>query len=735
MLGPAGVGAEVGAGELSQLAGSDALLAREIDAAEGALDPHVDGEGVVESAGEQERAVGDFLTDAGQVYQFFQGAVVFHRAQGVEVELAAVNHAGGGEEVFRPEAEFAVPELLVRGAGDGGNGRESVVLGVDRLAEPLGQQMDDLADLNDLFRRTGDERGETFPRFLADDAQAAMVAGGLVEQGVAGKGFEDFWQGNVEGEVALDGNGGWLMVNGRWGNDVPFKRVVILPHAPNFLADDADEPAIGVALPAKGLAAFQRGGERKIRNIDCVRHFWYKLARGTLVMLNEEVNTACPARSGMHFVGICGTAMASVAALCRELGHTVTGSDENVYPPMSTFLESRGIRILSGFHESNLDHHPDLIVIGNAMKRGNPEIERALDERLRMCSLPELVRNRFLRGKHSVVVAGTHGKTTTTSLLAWAMESAGLAPGFLIGGIPNNFGCGARVGKGKHFIIEGDEYDTAFFDKRSKFVHYRPDTVVLNNIEFDHADIFRDLASVKRAFRQLVALVPRRGVIIANGEDANVRDVVAGAHCRVRFFTKADAAGFDLPMAGEHNQHNAAAAVVCATELGVSREQIQRGFTTFTGIKRRMEVRGEAAGVTVLDDFAHHPTAIAETIRAIREKYPQRRLWALFEPRSNTTRRNVFQQELAESLSLADGVFISRVDRLQELGENERLNPEAIIKQLRSQGRVAEYSPNADEIVNRLVPNLHEDDVVAVFSNGKFDGIHDKLLARLRRGA
>jgi UDP-N-acetylmuramate: L-alanyl-gamma-D-glutamyl-meso-diaminopimelate ligase len=240
---------------------------------------------------------------------------------------------------------------------------------------------------------------------------------------------------------------------------------------------------------------------------------------------------------------------------------------------------------------------------------------------------------------------------------------------------------------------------------------------------------------VKRAFHQLVAIVPHRGLIVANGEDANVREVVADAPCRVRWFTKADADGFDLPLAGEHNRHNAAAAVVCATELGLSGEQIQAGFSAFTGIKRRMEVRGEAAGVTVLDDFAHHPTAIAETIRAIRQKYPLRRLWALFEPRSNTMRRNVFQSELAESLSLADGVFISRVDRLQELGEHERLNPEAIIEGLRRRGRVAEYSPSADEIVNRLVPNLHEQDVVAVFSNGKFDGIHDKLLERLRLGA
>ena len=359
-------------------------------------------------------------------------------------------------------------------------------------------------------------------------------------------------------------------------------------------------------------------------------------------MLNKEVNT-------IHFVGVCGTAMASVAAMCRDLGLTVTGSDENVYPPMSTFLEARGIRLTAGYHESNLDHRPDLIVIGNAMKRGNPEIERVLDERLNFCSLPELVRDRFLTGKHSIVVAGTHGKTTTTSLLAWVLESAGLQPGFLIGGIPNNFpDGGAHVGQGRFFAIEGDEYDTAFFDKRSKFVHYRPDTVILNNIEFDHADIFQDLSAVKRAFRQLVAIVPRRGLIIANGEDAIVQEVIEGAPCRTKLFTLADASGYKLPLAGAHNHRNAAAVAVCAGALGLTRQQIQQGFSTFTGVKRRMEVRGEAAGVTVLDDFAHHPTAITETIRAIREKYPRRRVWALFEPRSNTTRRNIFQRELTD---------------------------------------------------------------------------------------
>jgi len=445
-------------------------------------------------------------------------------------------------------------------------------------------------------------------------------------------------------------------------------------------------------------------------------------------MLNEEVNT-------VHFTGICGTAMASVAAMCRDIGRTVSGSDENVYPPMSTFLESRGIRIAQGYRGSNLDHRPELVVIGNAIKRGNPEVERVLDERWNYCSLPELVRECFIRGKHSVVIAGTHGKTTTTSLLAWTLESAGKSPGFLIGGIPNNFGCGARVGGGGFFVTEGDEYDTAFFDKRSKFVHYLPDTVILNNIEFDHADIFPDLAAVKRAFRQLVAVLPRRGLLIANGDDANAREAVADAQGRVRFFSLADFEGYTLPLAGEHNRRNAAAVAVCAAELGLSREEIQKGFATFTGVKRRMEVRGEAAGVTVIDDFAHHPTAIAETIRALRMQYPRRRVWALFEPRSNTTRRNIFQHELEDSLALADGVFITRVDRMNELPENERLRPEQIVAALRGRGKPADFLANSDEILEKLLPSLHQTDVVAVFSNGKFDGIHEKLLARLAQTA
>jgi UDP-N-acetylmuramate: L-alanyl-gamma-D-glutamyl-meso-diaminopimelate ligase len=442
-------------------------------------------------------------------------------------------------------------------------------------------------------------------------------------------------------------------------------------------------------------------------------------------MLHKEVNS-------LHFIGICGTAMASVAVACRDRGFVVTGSDENVYPPMSTFLEAHGIRIIAGYRESNLDHQPDLVIVGNAMKRGNPEVERVLDEGLPYCSLPELLREQFIRGKHSIVIAGTHGKTTTTSLLAWVLESAGQSPSFLIGGIPNNFpDGGCRITAGPHFVIEGDEYDTAFFDKRSKFVHYLPATVILNNIEFDHADIFPDLAAVKRAFRQLVAVVPRRGLIIAYGDDPNVREVVTGAQCRVRFFTRSDFGTFTIPLHGEHNMRNAAAVAVCAQELGLSRDDIQHGFSSFTGVKRRMEIRGQAGGVTVLDDFAHHPTAITETIRAIRHQYPNRRVWVLFEPRSNTTRRNIFQRELAESLSEADGVYIGRVDRLHELAESDRLNPEKIVTDIRQRGRQAHYLANADSIVADLTSQLDNGDVVAVFSNGKFDNIHEKLLTKL----
>ncbi len=385
------------------------------------------------------------------------------------------------------------------------------------------------------------------------------------------------------------------------------------------------------------------------------------------------------------------------------------------------------------------------------MKRGNPEVEFCLDHRLPICSLPELVRELLLPGKHSVVVAGTHGKTTTTSLLAWVLDHAGLDPGFLIGGIPLNFGRGARIGGPARpmtgdqvadakrdagpepfFVIEGDEYDTAFFDKRSKFVHYRPDTVILNNIEFDHADIFADLTAVKRAFRQLIAIIPRRGRLVAFAGDPAVREVARDAQCAVDWFDMEHANRFRCPLPGDHNLRNAAAVVVGARSLGLTDDQIQAGFDSFRGIKRRMEVRGEVAGVLVLDDFAHHPTAIKATLNAVRRQYPGRKLWALFEPRSNTTRRNIFQAELAGALGEADGVYIAKVDRLDELPAGERLQPQQMIETLQSKHVPARFLATADEIIADLVPQLQPGDVVAVLSNGKFGRIHEKLLDALQ---
>jgi UDP-N-acetylmuramate: L-alanyl-gamma-D-glutamyl-meso-diaminopimelate ligase len=454
----------------------------------------------------------------------------------------------------------------------------------------------------------------------------------------------------------------------------------------------------------------------------------------------------------IHFIGLCGTAMASIAVVLKELGHQVTGSDENVYPPMSTFLQERGITIMAGFSEDNLAHRPDLVVVGNAVRRGNPEAELILEQRWDYCSLPEVIRRFLLPGRQSIVIAGTHGKTTTTSLAAWVFDQAGLDPGFLVGGIPLNFGHGARLGRGAPFIIEGDEYDTAFFDKRSKFVHYEPHIAVLNNIEFDHADIFDSVEAIKRSFRQLIAVVPRNGIVLANGDDPNVLDVMRNAHCRVETFglgennqwratdLKQTPAGsafrvmnsdFHVSLSGEFNVRNALAVVVIASLCGVSADKINAAFATFRNVKRRLEVRGEINGVTVLDDFAHHPTAIRETIRAIRAKYPGRRLWALFEPRSNTTRRHFFQRELAEALSLADGVFIGKVDRLHELKESERLNPDKLVADITATGRPAYFKPDVRELVATLRPQLKPHDLVAVFSNGKFDGVHEKLLQSL----
>jgi UDP-N-acetylmuramate: L-alanyl-gamma-D-glutamyl-meso-diaminopimelate ligase len=464
-----------------------------------------------------------------------------------------------------------------------------------------------------------------------------------------------------------------------------------------------------------------------------------------------------PDIKSVHFVGIGGTAMAAVAAALRDQGYAVSGSDQNVYPPMSTFLASKKIEIMPAYAESNLAAKPDLVVIGNAISRGNPEAEAVLEHKLRYCSLPELLREFFIRGKRSLVVAGTHGKTTTASLLAWVFEHNGLNPGFLIGGIPNNFGEGARFTGSPWFIIEGDEYDTAFFDKRSKFVHYLPEVAILNNLEFDHADIFENLGAVQTAFKRLINLIPRNGQLLANGDDPNLAPLLDVTHCPVKRFGLGGhnsiqgfnlrygptATEFEIPsfkfhlnMVGELNVRNALAVVACAKHCGLSNKQIQGAFDTFKGVKRRMEVRGVVGGVTVVDDFGHHPTAIRETLGALRLKYAQHRIWAVFEPRSNTTRRNVFQNELARAFHDADAVVVSQIARLELLQPGERLDPQKLLQDIQADGRVAVYLTDADAIVAHLKKEAAGGDVVCVFSNGGFGGIQEKLLAALgaRRG-
>src|SRR5215510_4983638 len=456
----------------------------------------------------------------------------------------------------------------------------------------------------------------------------------------------------------------------------------------------------------------------------------------------------------VHFVGICGTAMASAAAAIKEKGVAVTGSDQNVYPPMSTFLADRKIEVINGYAERNLAHKPDLVVIGNAISRGNPEAEYALDHKLRYCSLPELLKEFFMRGKRVIVVSGTHGKTTTTSLLTWVFEHNKLNPSYLIGGIPNNLGQGARFTDSEWFIVEGDEYDTAFFDKRSKFVHYLPEVAIVNNLEFDHADIFENLESIQTSFKHFIRLIPHNGLLLANGDDPNLAPLLNVTHCPVKRFGLGDdnsvhafnlklaptasefeipSFGFHINLVGELNVRNALAVVACAKHCGLKNHQIQSAFDTFKGIKRRMEVRGIAGGVTVLDDFGHHPTAIRETLRALRIKYPQQKLWAIFEPRTNTTRRNVFQAELASAFDDADSVVISQVARLELLAPEERLNPEKLMLDLRSAGKNAAYLPDVDAIVAHVAKGAQGGEVVCIFSNGGFGGIHGKLLERLGR--
>jgi UDP-N-acetylmuramate: L-alanyl-gamma-D-glutamyl-meso-diaminopimelate ligase len=454
----------------------------------------------------------------------------------------------------------------------------------------------------------------------------------------------------------------------------------------------------------------------------------------------------------IHVIGICGTAMGSVAAMLREDGYQVTGSDEKVYPPMSTFLRDKGIVIQEGYRAENLLPQPDLIIVGNAISRGNPELEHALDRRLLYLSLPETLKLFYLRHTQNLVVTGTHGKTTTTSLLAWLFQSAGQQPSFLIGGIPLNFGEGCRRQNGKYWVLEGDEYDTAFFDKRSKFLHYLPELAIVNNVEFDHADIYENLDAVKKTFRHLVNIVPGNGMIIVNADDPNAIDVTRHAKAQlleVGFSENAavritgldqgpEGSGFSflghrftVPLYGRHNVHNAAMAAAAAHNYGIPLTDIGEGLRSFQGVKRRLEIRGEPRNITLVDDFAHHPTAITETLRALRTRYPGRRLWALFEPRSNTTRRAVFQNDLPPALALADRVVLTQVARKDQLAADAGLDAEKVVLDTRKLGPETWYEPDADAIASLIERESRSGDVVAILSNGSFGGLIEKLLTRL----
>jgi UDP-N-acetylmuramate: L-alanyl-gamma-D-glutamyl-meso-diaminopimelate ligase len=456
--------------------------------------------------------------------------------------------------------------------------------------------------------------------------------------------------------------------------------------------------------------------------------------------------------------------MAALAGMLQARGHRVSGSDENVYPPMSTMLESLGIEVNQGYHAEHLNPAPDCVIVGNAIPRGNAEVEATLDGKLLYRSQAEVVKEEFIRGRRSLVVAGTHGKTTTTSIAAWVLDQGGLDPTFLIGGIAQNFGVSFRVTDSDYFIIEGDEYDTAYFDKGPKFMHYLPEIGIVNNIEFDHADIYNDLAAVKLAFRRFMNLVPGNGKLIVGWDSPHVRDVAASMGARL--FTQLETFGtteeakwrlsemdfsgelskfavscegrpwgtFETPLIGDFNLLNCLAVIIAADAWGVSREVIASALRSFKNVRRRAEIRGEESGVTVIDDFAHHPTAVRETLRGLRNRYQKRRLVAVFEPRSWSSRLAVFQNDYANAFAAADYVVIANVFDSQKVSEKGRsLDTGKLIEDVSKDGKPAIALPDCDAIIKHLLPQLQEGDVVAIMSNGGFGGIHDKLLEALKK--
>lgn len=459
----------------------------------------------------------------------------------------------------------------------------------------------------------------------------------------------------------------------------------------------------------------------------------------------------------IHLIAVCGTAMGALAVMLKEKGYDVTGSDQGVYPPMSDFLAAKGIHVADGFSEKNLVHRPDLVVVGNAVTRNNPEAQAMLNMGLYFCSMPQAVNHFLASGKKIILAAGTHGKTTTSAIITWILHEAGLDPSFVIGGILKDFNSNYRLGNGEFIVIEGDEYDTAFFDKGAKFLHYQPFMAVLTSVEFDHADIFRDLDHVKNVFDTFLSRISRDSTLMAYDGDPNVTELAKNRQCRVlgygnhanshwrigdvsvtpprNLFDVLKAgnyfASFKTGLMGEHNLLNALSGIAIADSLGIPKETVARALGTFQGVRRRQEIRGERRGITVMDDFAHHPTAVRETIRAVRPFYPEGRLVAVFEPRTNSSMRKVFQDVYPLSFDDADMVCIRKPSRLDKIPPQERFSSEKLVDNLKGRGKAAYHFSDTDAIIKFLVREAKAGDILLIMSNGGFDNIHEKLLNTL----
>jgi UDP-N-acetylmuramate: L-alanyl-gamma-D-glutamyl-meso-diaminopimelate ligase len=459
----------------------------------------------------------------------------------------------------------------------------------------------------------------------------------------------------------------------------------------------------------------------------------------------------------IYLIAICGTGMASLAGLLQKSGYRVTGSDANIYPPMSTLLKSSGIGIKPGYQRENITEDIDQVIVGNAVSKDNPEVLSVQEKGIPYISFPEAIKKFYLENQKSLVITGTHGKTTTTALLSWVLHSAKRKPGFMVGGWMKNFNCNHAISEGSFFVSEGDEYDTAFFDKGPKFLHYNPFASILTGIEFDHADIYRDLDHIKDSFRKFIKIINPSGFLLAAFSDKNAQDVLTDAYCQVEtygFSSSADwtindykfvdgkgyftlthqnvmIANFNVPMIGRHNIENATSVAVMSLKLGLTTQEIQEGFQTFKGIKRRQEVLGVKNGVTVIDDFAHHPTAIRLTLEAVQEAYPGQRIWAIFEPRSATCKRKVFENRLPESFEPADLVIIAALFAPDKIDSKDRMNPELVVESINSDGGEAYFIPDTEALVNKLITECRPKDVLLIMSSGGFSGIHQQLIDRL----